>query len=210
LAAALGAGILSEDVLFVSGSLAVREIDTFLTARDGPLLVLGNRGASGIDGIVSTAAGVSLGTGRHVVALVGDLALLHDSNGLAALREPGVRVTVVVMNNDGGGIFHFLPVREHEPAFTPYFVTPQGRDLAHLSALHGLAHERVEGRGEAGGGEGGEGVEGLRAALDRIARTGASGIVEVRTNPEENRRRRDEVTGAIASSAEDALNGEDG
>jgi len=117
-------------LLFVSNSMPVRDLDTFLPeGLPSGEVALGNRGASGIDGIVSTAAGISLGTGRPVLALLGDLALLHDSNGLSALALPGVQLVLAVVNNDGGGIFHLLPIRGYEPAFTPFFATPHGREL---------------------------------------------------------------------------------
>jgi 2-succinyl-5-enolpyruvyl-6-hydroxy-3-cyclohexene-1-carboxylate synthase len=184
------------DVLFASSSMPVRDLDAFVPARSGAggaLTVLGNRGASGIDGIVSTAAGVSLATGRRVVAVVGDLALLHDSNGLSLLREPGVRVVLVVVNNDGGGIFHLLPIREHEPAFTPLFATPHGRDLSHLAAFHSLAYLRVDTRSGA--------AQGLGEALASALRWEAGGMLEVRTDREENRRLREEIVRRVSARA---------
>ncbi len=191
------------DVLFVSNSMPVRDLDTFVPAHPRSLTVVGNRGASGIDGIISTSAGVSLASGRRVIAIVGDLALLHDSNGLASLRHPGVRVVVVVMNNDGGGIFHLLPIREFEPAFTPLFATPHGRDLSLLSAFHGLPHLDVS-RESAD--------ELARAAESTPARVGSdlgdaweeamgwkgSGILEVRTDRDRNRIHREGVIEAIS------------
>jgi len=194
--------------LFISSSMPVRDLDVFVPHRSRPLRVLGNRGASGIDGIVSTAAGVSLATGQHVVALMGDLALLHDSNGLSSLRDPAVRVTVVVIQNDGGGIFHLLPVRDHEPAFTPYFATPHGRDFAHLAAFHGLPHRRVEGRTAAGQlGEGAPDVGGdsLERSLEHLLGLDTSTMLEIRTDREENRHRRTEAVMRIAAAAADAL-----
>ncbi len=210
LVAEVGRRVGAADLLFVSGSLAVREIDTFLPCRNEPLLVIGNRGASGIDGIVSSAAGASLGAGRRVVAVVGDVALLHDANGLAALREPGVRVVLVVVNNDGGGIFHFLPIAQHEPAFTPYFVAPHGLDLSHLAALHGLRFLRARGRASDPGPKEGRSAEGFGASLERALAEETSVVLEIQTDREENRRRRTEVVAEIAAAAGDALTGERG
>ena len=196
-------GALGPDTsLFISSSMPVRDLESFVPHRSVPLSVLGNRGASGIDGIISTAAGVSLATGKHVVALVGDLALLHDSNGLSSLRDPDVRVTVVVIHNDGGGIFHLLPVRDHEPAFTPYFATPHGREFAHLAAFHGLPHLRVEWRVK-GRFEGEE--NSLDRSLHHILALSTSAILEIRTDREENRIRRTEVLKRIAAAAADAV-----
>jgi len=209
-------GLGADRPLFISSSMPVRDLECFVPHRSHPLRVLGNRGASGIDGIVSTAAGVSLVTGRHVVALMGDLALLHDSNGLSSLRDPAVRVTIVVIHNDGGGIFHLLPIRDYEPAFTPYFATPHGRDFAHLAAFHDLPHRRVEGRGEgwtdahaedARRGEGAPhwGEDCLGRSLEYILGLDTSAILEIRTDREENRHRRTEVVRRIAAAAADAV-----
>jgi len=183
----------SDDLLFVSSSMPVREVDAFAPHRDAPLQVLGNRGASGIDGITSTAAGVALGTGKRVAAVVGDLALLHDAQGLAVLRESGIRVILVVLNNDGGGIFHLLPIREHEPAFTPYFATPHGRDLSHLAALYDLPHRRVASR------------EALEGGLDWALGLGGSGILEIHSDRESNRRLREAALEAAEEVARKAL-----
>jgi len=204
-------------VLFVSGSMPIRDLDAFGPSHEHPLLALGNRGASGIDGIVSTAAGVSLGTGRRVVVLLGDLALLHDAGGLSALRTPGVDVVLVVVNNDGGGIFHFLPVREHEPAFTPCFATPHGRGFSQLAAFHDLPYSGADLRSGEDEREGGArtgavpdprpaAMQELRRVLEAGLEGEGSGIVEIRTDREENRRRRTAVVERIAAAAEDALN----
>ncbi len=200
-----------EELLFVSSSMAVRDLDTFVPSRHTPLPVLGNRGASGIDGIVSTAAGASLATGRRVVLLMGDLALLHDANGLSILREGAARVLLVVVNNDGGGIFHLLPIREYEPAFTPLFATPHGRDLSHLAAFHELPHRRVECRIAPGEPAGRSRVrEELRNALQEALAREGSGILEIRTDRDENRRGRSEQVEVISTAVADALNRDDG
>lgn len=193
LAAVVG-GIPSDELLFVSSSMPIRDLDAFglpglRDAGSGALAVLGNRGASGIDGIVSTAIGAGVGSRRHVTAVVGDLALLHDVNGLIALRESGVRLTLVVVNNDGGGIFHLLPVRAHEPEFTRYFATPHGLEPARVAALHGLAHHRIELR-SAPSRPGARPLAALRSALSEAWTGDESRILEVRTDRDENRTRR--------------------
>jgi 2-succinyl-5-enolpyruvyl-6-hydroxy-3-cyclohexene-1-carboxylate synthase len=202
-------------ILFVSSSMPVRDLDAFGEPRTSGPLVLGNRGASGIDGIVSTALGASLGARCPVVAVLGDLALIHDMNGLLAARAPGVRVLFVVIQNDGGGIFHHLPVREYDPPFTRLVATPHGREVDRIARLHDLTHLRVEGRsGEAGedGRDGpdaapdsrGRGVEGLRAALDaglaRVVGGEESVLLEVRTDRDENERRQREVAERVRSA----------
>jgi len=174
--------------LFVSNSMPVRDLDAFGGARDRELSVFGNRGASGIDGIVSTALGVAAAAHQPVVALLGDIALLHDGNGLFATREADARVVFVVTNNDGGGIFHFLPIREHEPHFTRLFATPHGLEPARLAALYDLPYQLVE-PGAVG--------EAVGAALA----TGGSRMIEVRSDREENRRRREAVVEMVCAAA---------
>jgi len=125
--------------LVAASSMPVRDLDAFAVAGGAGVPVAANRGASGIDGTVATAAGFARGTGRPVTLLIGDLALLHDLNSLAMLR--GLPVTVVVLNNDGGGIFSFLPVSAHDSFFEPFFGTPQGVGFGHAAAMFGLSYE---------------------------------------------------------------------
>ena len=140
---------LPPDALLVAGSsLAIRDLQ-YAPPRDG-VTVLANRGAAGIDGTVSTAVGAALawqrGGGGPAYAVVGDLAFLHDSNGLmVGPEEPLPSLTIVVVNNDGGGIFAGLePGRpEHSGAFERVFATPTGADLAALCAASGTAYTRV-------------------------------------------------------------------
>lgn len=170
--------------VFVSSSMPVRDLDAFAFPRRKPLLVYGNRGASGIDGILSSAAGVAAGGEGPVLAIVGDLAFIHDMNGLLGARDHA-GVIFVLVNNDGGGIFHFLPIRDFEPAFTRHFATPHGLDFAHAAALYGLPHERVRTRAELG------------ASLERATARGGSAIIEVQTDRERNRLRRRAVYEAV-------------
>jgi 2-succinyl-5-enolpyruvyl-6-hydroxy-3-cyclohexene-1-carboxylate synthase len=98
-----------------------------------------NRGANGIDGTLSTAMGLAHG-GPPTVLVTGDLAFLHDSNGLLARPLLRGRLTVVLINNQGGGIFEHLPVARLEPPFESHFATAQEVDFAQLCAAHGVAH----------------------------------------------------------------------
>jgi 2-succinyl-5-enolpyruvyl-6-hydroxy-3-cyclohexene-1-carboxylate synthase len=128
--------------LFVSNSMPVRDLDRFGRPRAADLRVLGNRGASGIDGITSSALGAGAGDDDPLVLVTGDLAFYHDANGLLALPRNDLDATVVVINNDGGGIFHVLPIEAHE-SFTEFFRTPLGVDLSHLAAMYGYDFGRV-------------------------------------------------------------------
>jgi 2-succinyl-5-enolpyruvyl-6-hydroxy-3-cyclohexene-1-carboxylate synthase len=131
--------------VFVSNSMPVRDIDRFGEPRTADLTVLGNRGASGIDGITSTALGAGSATTDPLVLVTGDLAYYHDMNGLLALGRCGVDATIVLVNNDGGGIFHMLPIADHE-TFESQFRTPHGLDFAPTSDLYDLSFERVHDR----------------------------------------------------------------
>jgi 2-succinyl-5-enolpyruvyl-6-hydroxy-3-cyclohexene-1-carboxylate synthase len=101
-----------------------------------------NRGASGIDGNVATAAGFAHGLSRATTVLVGDLTLLHDLNSLLLVRNSRVPVTVVVINNNGGGIFSFLPIAQQGDLFEPYFGTPQNVSFEHAARMFNLNYNK--------------------------------------------------------------------
>jgi 2-succinyl-5-enolpyruvyl-6-hydroxy-3-cyclohexene-1-carboxylate synthase len=123
--------------LVVSSSMPVRDVEWYAEPRIG-VRVVANRGANGIDGVVSTAVGVALGTGRRTALLIGDIAFLHDANGLLGAAR-GIDLTVVVVDNDGGGIFSFLPqaTAMDEERFELLFGTPHGVDPLLVALAHG-------------------------------------------------------------------------
>lgn len=123
--------------LFVSNSMPIREIDWFAPARETPVSVFVNRGANGIDGIVSSALGVAAATGRRTCLLTGDLALLHDLNALAFAAANRIALDILVINNDGGGIFGYLPISGTE-VFEHYFRTPHGRAISDAASALGV------------------------------------------------------------------------
>lgn len=135
----VAAAIPGGGALLVASSLPVRALEWGMAPRTG-LQVLANRGANGIDGFVSTAMGVASARRGPVVALTGDLCFLHDTNGLLGGARPPV--TFVVIDNDGGGIFGYLP-QQHLPEFEMLFATPQSVDLVAVARAHGVAAERV-------------------------------------------------------------------
>ena len=160
-------------VLFVASSMPIRDVESYLGVRsDGPR-VLSNRGANGIDGTVSSAFGVAA-TGVPTVLLTGDVALAHDIGGLLAAHRLDLPLTIVLLNNDGGGIFHFLPVVSQHDAFEEHVATPHGLDFAHAAALYGCAHEPIED------------VDAFAPALDRALGADRTTIIEVRTDRERN------------------------
>ena len=128
--------------LFVGNSMPIRDLQAF-AAWDGPAIpTFAQRGLSGIDGIVSTAAGCASGIKKPTTLVLGDLTLLHDLNALAMLRHVEVPLTVVVLNNYGGSIFSFLPIAE-SPSFSPHFDTPHTLDLAAIAAAMDLQATRA-------------------------------------------------------------------
>jgi 2-succinyl-5-enolpyruvyl-6-hydroxy-3-cyclohexene-1-carboxylate synthase len=173
-AAELGSSLPASSTLVVASSMPIRDVETFFPARPDPFRVLSNRGANGIDGTVSTAFGVALASSGPVVLLTGDVALAHDIGGLLAASRAGARLVIVLIDNDGGGIFNFLPVAGSGPEFEPHVATPHGLDFAHAAALYGLAWERAQD------------VDSFRAALGRGLQSDRSTIVCVRTDRAEN------------------------
>ena len=175
------AGLPDPATLVVSNSMPVRDLDRFGATGATSITALGNRGASGIDGIVSTALGAAHGTTDDVTLVIGDLAFYHDLNGLLAVGRAEVDATVVVINNDGGGIFHKLPIENFEPPFTRQFKTPHGIDFEPAGELYGLGFSRVESR------------EGFREAYAAAADREGSEIIEVVVDAEESHAIRDEL-----------------
>jgi 2-succinyl-5-enolpyruvyl-6-hydroxy-3-cyclohexene-1-carboxylate synthase len=170
----LGARLPASATLFVASSMPVRDVEGYTAVRADAPRVLCNRGANGIDGTVSSAFGAAAVGDGPVVLLIGDVALAHDLGGLLAARRTGLALTIVLLHNDGGGIFEFLPVAGERDAFEHHIATPHGLDYAHAAALYGCDHERVST------------VAGLRDALDRSLNDPRTQIIEVRTDREEN------------------------
>jgi 2-succinyl-5-enolpyruvyl-6-hydroxy-3-cyclohexene-1-carboxylate synthase len=130
--------------------------------------VLSNRGANGIDGTVSSAFGAAAASPGPVVLLIGDVALAHDIGGLLAAGRLGLKLTIVLLDNGGGGIFDFLPVAGERDIFEQHVATPTGLDFSRAAGLYGLAHARPATLAD------------LRAALDRALAGHASTVIEVR------------------------------
>jgi 2-succinyl-5-enolpyruvyl-6-hydroxy-3-cyclohexene-1-carboxylate synthase len=189
-AAELGVLLPAQTTLFVASSMPVRDIETFWPVRADPPRVLCNRGANGIDGTVSSAFGAAADGPGPAVLLIGDVALAYDIGGLLAATRLGLKLTIVLLDNDGGGIFDFLAVSGASMALEPdartgrarnsdgsdvwagiddiytrHIATPTGLDFAKAAALYGLAHERVATTSE------------LRAALERALAPGAASTI---------------------------------
>jgi 2-succinyl-5-enolpyruvyl-6-hydroxy-3-cyclohexene-1-carboxylate synthase len=152
----------AEATVWVASSMPIRDVETFVPSSGKPLRFLSNRGANGIDGTVSSAAGAALASGRRVVLLTGELALLHDIGGLLAARRAGADLTIVCANNGGGGIFDFLPVAgaADPELYEQHILTPSGVELERVAALAGMPYR-------------------LAANADDVA---GDGLIEVRTD----------------------------
>jgi 2-succinyl-5-enolpyruvyl-6-hydroxy-3-cyclohexene-1-carboxylate synthase len=143
---ALSAAHADGDLVYTASSMPIRDQEAFLPSTDADVTFLCNRGANGIDGLVSSGIGAAAASARATTILTGDLGLLHDIGGLRALQEVSTPVRIVVVDNDGGGIFHFLPqqVALSEEEFEGLLGTPRGLDTAGAAALFGLEHRRIE------------------------------------------------------------------
>jgi 2-succinyl-5-enolpyruvyl-6-hydroxy-3-cyclohexene-1-carboxylate synthase len=170
-------------LLFVGNSTPVRDLDLAMAPRGG-LTVIANRGASGIDGLVSTAIGVAVARRGPTLALLGDLSFLHDTGALLWNTASGVDLTVVVVHNGGGHVFDLLPQREL-PEHRSLFITPHAVDIGGLCAAAGAGHERVE-RASV-----------LLPALDRAVGAGGLRVVEVMVDADLGLRRRAELRDAV-------------
>ncbi|MDQ7040983.1 MAG: 2-succinyl-5-enolpyruvyl-6-hydroxy-3-cyclohexene-1-carboxylic-acid synthase [Rhodothermus sp.] len=174
--------------LVLASSLPVRLVQTWAAPDGAQPPVAANRGASGIDGTVATTAGFATGLERPVTLLIGDLALLHDLNSLALLRDRPV--VAVVLNNDGGGIFSFLPVARHTEMFEPFFGTPHRLRFAHAAHLFGLAYEAPRTLQE------------LEQAYREATRRATATLIEVRTERTRTYTRWQELEAALADVRE--------
>lgn len=178
--------------LLVAASMPIRDVEAFMAPRDA-IRVLANRGANGIDGTIATAWGLALDAGGRagaVSVLLGDVTLQHDLGALVAAGRSGIGLTVVLVDNDGGGIFHFLPVAEsRSPAIEHHVMTPTGLDVPAIAALANAELHTVERRDQL--------IPALRSAT---MHEGLS-LIHVRTDRTENRalhrRLRDAVHAAL-------------
>ncbi|HST69830.1 MAG TPA: 2-succinyl-5-enolpyruvyl-6-hydroxy-3-cyclohexene-1-carboxylic-acid synthase [Solirubrobacterales bacterium] len=168
---ALGEAHRDSDLVYTSSSMPIRDQEAFLAPSDTDVLFLSNRGANGIDGLLSSGIGAAQASGRPTTIVTGDLGFLHDIGGLAALRDVSTPVRIVVIDNDGGGIFHFLPQEAalESDEFETLLGTPRGVDVAKAAALFDLPYRRLESLNQ----------------LPEALATG-TGLIEVKTDRQRN------------------------
>ncbi len=181
-----------DGVLFLGNSMPIRDADKYGAADGQGALVAANRGASGIDGNIATAAGYARGLGKRVTAVIGDLAALHDLNSLALLKDLPAPLILLIVNNNGGGIFHFLPIAEHPEHFERFFGTPHGISFDEMARAFDLAYFRP--------GTNRELIETYAAALERSECC----IIEIQSDRAENLRLHRDLDRKIAEAL-DAL-----
>ena len=190
-ATALGQFLPPTATLFVGASMPIRDVEEFFPALSEPPRVLANRGANGIDGTISSAFGVAAVSDGPVVLLCGDVTLAHDLGGLLAARRTGLKVTIVLVNNGGGGIFNFLPIATEHDIFEPHVATPTTLDFSVAAQLFGCGHESVDD------------VDSFAGALIRALRADQTTIIEVTTERAANRELHADVESAALAALRD-------
>ncbi len=188
----LSVEIPSDHGLFLASSRPVRDVDAFGRSRDAAVPVAANRGASGIDGTIASAAGFARGLSTPVTLMIGDLAVLHDLNALAIVRDSAQPVITVAINNDGGGIFSFLPIADHEDVFEEFFGTPFDVSLEPAAEMFDLPYARPNTSNAF--------VTTYREMID----AGRSGIIEIQTDRAVNREEHKRIEQLVHRAISDA------
>ena len=176
--------------IVVANSMSIRDMDYFWSGNRHSAIIYGNRGVNGIDGTVSTALGIAT-NGMPTVLLTGDLTFFHDLNGLAVAKTHPLNLTIIVHNNDGGGIFEYLP-QKGTPHFDYLFSTAQGLDYSGLATLYGIDFVRVTSNDE------------LKNALQNYVGTTGVHVIEIPTSKERSRELHKKYT-TIPTNKEDRL-----
>lgn len=130
--------------LFIGNSLPVRDLDFFAPIKNKKINVFQNRGASGIDGIISTAIGVALASGKLTYLVIGDLSFYYDLNALLLTKQFAIPIKIILINNNGGRIFNYLPISKQKEIFQKYFVTPINLDFKKISESFGVSYELIK------------------------------------------------------------------
>jgi len=185
---ALGASWGDGELVYTASSMPIRDQEAFLPSNEGDTTFLCNRGTNGIDGLISSGIGAAHATGKPTTIVTGDLGLLHDLGGLAALRDVSTPVRIVVIDNDGGGIFHFLPQEQtlDSDEFETLLGTPRGVDVAKAAALFDLPHRKLESLNE----------------LPEALATG-TGLIEVKTDRKANAVLHEQLTQRVHAALAD-------
>ncbi|MEM8532646.1 MAG: 2-succinyl-5-enolpyruvyl-6-hydroxy-3-cyclohexene-1-carboxylic-acid synthase [Chloroflexota bacterium] len=160
--------------LYAGNSMPVRDLDTFFAGNEQNVRFLSNRGANGIDGVVSSALGAQAVGADPLLLIIGDISFYHDSNGLLSARQYNLDATIILLNNDGGGIFSFLPQAQDREHFEQLFGTPHGLNFRPLAEMYGAHYQRVADWAA------------FRTAVQESISNGGLRIIEVVTDRERN------------------------
>jgi 2-succinyl-5-enolpyruvyl-6-hydroxy-3-cyclohexene-1-carboxylate synthase len=185
----------TEATLFAGNSMPVRDLDSFFPTVSKRIRFLANRGVSGVDGVVSTALGVSSVSREPTVLVVGDVSFYHDMNGLLAAKQYHPNTTIIVLNNNGGGIFSFLPQHDYPESFEEYFATPHGLTFQATASLYGLSYSKVTSWDE------------FRGSLTTEIGSSRPTIIEVATDRERNLQLHHHIWSAVEETAQEAFAG---
>lgn len=180
-------------VLFVSNSTPVRDLDYFLQKSNSHFIIHQNRGASGIDGIISTALGIAEATKERTFLLTGDLAFYHDLSTLYNAKSKYINLTIILINNNGGGIFNSLPIADNPDWLKKYFLTPVKIDFEKMIRTFGLDYKLVKTSTQ------------LNLALNRLSDIPL--VIELKTDPKESLMKRNNYWHSAACEIDEWLSG---
>lgn len=156
--------------LFIGNSLPVRDLDFFSSAIEKDVNIFQNRGASGIDGIISTSLGIAKGSKQHTYLVIGDLSFYYDLNSLLLAKQFKIPLKIILINNNGGAIFNYLPISKHKEIFKKYFLTPISFDVKKISESFGIDYKLVKS------------LKAFKKLLSDSNKTNSCLILEVRTD----------------------------
>jgi 2-succinyl-5-enolpyruvyl-6-hydroxy-3-cyclohexene-1-carboxylate synthase len=159
---------------FIGNSLPVRAVNMFGSGKGAEVATALNRGASGIDGLIASACGFASGLNRPVVLLIGDLSAIHDLNSFKLLTETVVPVLLVIINNQGGGIFSFLPISQQKKMFETYYGTPHNLNFSSISAMFDLEYHKPES------------IKAFEEVFLKASQNNKSAVIEVITKRDQN------------------------
>ena len=178
--------------------MPIRDVDLYGTAARADINIAANRGVSGIDGIISSAGGFAAGKKTPTTAIVGDMAFMHDLNGLSLLGKLQVPVIVVVINNKGGGIFHFLPISECDDVFEDYFAASHEFTFAGVAETFGIDYYKVSSK------------DAFAEAYCKAVKEGKAAVIEAATDREADFRLRRKMKAEIITAMENLTGADNG
>lgn len=173
--------VVDNSILFISNSMPIRDLDSFFTTNQKNIKVMANRGANGIDGVTSTALGVAVSLNQPLTYVVGDLTFFHDLNGLLTAKKYGIPINIILINNNGGGIFSFLPQAKHKRNFELLFSTPMDLEFEHVVKMYKGNYELITS------------WEHLEESFTKEATPSQLNVFEIRTDRELNEKEHREV-----------------